>query len=276
MTRRREIDRHRRKLTEIRDIMESMKTLAYLETHKLSRLIDSQHELVTNIEAMALDFLHFYPETLPTIEPAADLVLVIGSQRGFCGNFNEVLFEHLQLMLDKNSNKKTSLIVVGQKFQPHLDEMPPDTILLEGANIAEEIRFVVERLSHTLSEKNDPFMSLYVLYHGSEDNGIVTERLLPPFSLLREEYSSFTCPPLLNMTPIEFLLELTEYYLFSALHRVLYDSLMQENQFRAQHLENAVNHLDNKTSELVRKSNALRQEEIIEEIEVILLNSTIT
>ena len=49
---------------------------------------------------------------------------------------------------------------------------------------------------------------------------------------------------------------------------------MVENHRRVQHLENATHHLDNKTDELKHKINALRQEEIIEEIEVILLNSS--
>jgi len=49
---------------------------------------------------------------------------------------------------------------------------------------------------------------------------------------------------------------------------------MIENQQRIQHLENAVHHLDDQTEELGRKINALRQEEIIEEIEVILLNAS--
>jgi len=40
-----------------------------------------------------------------------------------------------------------------------------------------------------------------------------------------------------------------------------------------QHLERATRHLDDSTEELGRKINALRQEEIIEEIEVILLNA---
>jgi F-type H+-transporting ATPase subunit gamma len=39
------------------------------------------------------------------------------------------------------------------------------------------------------------------------------------------------------------------------------------------HLEGAVQHLDTRTEELTRRSMSLRQEEIIEEIEVILLNA---
>jgi F-type H+-transporting ATPase subunit gamma len=49
---------------------------------------------------------------------------------------------------------------------------------------------------------------------------------------------------------------------------------MAENQRRVQHLEGAVDHLDERAAELTRQVNARRQEEIIEEIEVILLNAT--
>ena len=47
---------------------------------------------------------------------------------------------------------------------------------------------------------------------------------------------------------------------------------MAENERRVQHLNAAVDHLDEKSLDLQRRANALRQEEIIEEIEVILLS----
>jgi F-type H+-transporting ATPase subunit gamma len=50
---------------------------------------------------------------------------------------------------------------------------------------------------------------------------------------------------------------------------------MAENHNRLQHLEGAVNHLDDETVNLNRKLQIYRQEEITEEIEVILLNSDI-
>ncbi|PLX96564.1 MAG: ATPase, partial [Desulfuromonas sp.] len=82
-------------------------------------------------------------------------------------------------------------------------------------------------------------------------------------------------PPLLNLSPGEFLLNLTEHYLFAALHEMLYTSLKGENDRRIAHLDHAVQSLDDKTEEVNRRCNALRQEEIIEEIEVILLNSSV-
>jgi F-type H+-transporting ATPase subunit gamma len=70
------------------------------------------------------------------------------------------------------------------------------------------------------------------------------------------------------------LLELTDHYLFAALNEILYTSLMVENHQRVTHLEGAITHLDDELATLTRQSNALRQEEIIEEIEVILLNTS--
>jgi len=274
MTRRREIELHRQKLNEIRDIMDSMKTLAYMETHKLNRFIESQYSLVKNIENIAVDFLHFNPQVLPTIESTIDIILVIGSQRGFCGDFNDVLLKHLDLTDDVHTKDQTTLVLIGQKLHPLMDDTVCNKLYIEGANVAEEISNVVESIASTLITYKQQQLSLYVLHHAADGNSIVSEKLLPPFlnlSQTKKEY--FTHPPLLNVLPEAFFLELTEHYLFNTLHRILYDSLMAENMHRVQHLQNAVKHLDDKTDELARKTNTLRQEEIIEEIEIILLNT---
>ena len=68
-------------------------------------------------------------------------------------------------------------------------------------------------------------------------------------------------------------MQLVDHYLITALHKILHVSLMAENQHRIQHLERATRHLDDRTDELSHRINALRQEEIIEEFEVILLNA---
>ena len=104
---------------------------------------------------------------------------------------------------------------------------------------------------------------------------MVCTRLLPPFADLAQRRPCFSSPPLLNLSPPDFLLELTDHYLFTRLLQILYLSLTVENQQRMQHLENAVRHLDDSSEELKRKINGLRQEEIIEEIEVILLNASV-
>jgi F-type H+-transporting ATPase subunit gamma len=48
---------------------------------------------------------------------------------------------------------------------------------------------------------------------------------------------------------------------------------MAENHSRLQHMEGAIQHLDDKSEKLKRKAQTFRQEEITEEIEVILLTA---
>jgi F-type H+-transporting ATPase subunit gamma len=57
------------------------------------------------------------------------------------------------------------------------------------------------------------------------------------------------------------------------MHDVFYGSLMAENRRRLQHMEGATKRIQDKTARLQQKYNLLRQEEITEEIEVILLSN---
>ena len=273
MTRRHEQIAHRRKLSEIRNIMNSMKTLAIMATHKLERIIETQTTMLATIENIAADFLHFNPQVLPEAEPTSNIILLIGSERGFCGDFNEKLINQLDQSFSKATQSDTTLIAVGHKLHSLLDEKNRNINYIEGASVAEEIFSVVDSLSEIFA-KHQKLSSLYVLHHNSQHDELITERLLPPFKETHLKKPDNTSPPLLNLTPQDFFLELIEHYLFNSLHRILYVSLMIENQRRIQHLENATHHLDDKTDELKHKINALRQEEIIEEIEVILLNSS--
>jgi len=273
MSRRHEQVSHRNRLSEIRNIMYSMKTLSIMETLKLERYLKSQSAITESIEKIATDFLHFHSNVLPETEPVSNFVLLIGSQRGFCGDFNEQLIKELQQNFTHSTDNNTTLIAVGSKLHSLIQETHHNIVGLEGADVAEEVPSVVTALAKIFATQKDP-ASLYAIHHNNQHNDLSVEKLLPPFQDLPDEKTNELTPPLLNLTRREFFLELTEHYLFNALHRILYLSLMIENKHRTLHLENATHHLDDKTDELNRKINALRQEEIIEEIEVILLNSS--
>lgn len=270
--RRHELDNHRRKLGEIRDILGSMKALAAMESHKLSRFVEAQKAMGASIAEIAADFLCFHHGIIPEAESPLDVILVIGSERGFCGNFNDRVIEELNQHFTAEDQQRAQLIIVGSKLHPLVDKHANQNIYIQGADTADEIISVLDALAHALARYRQA-TSFCVLHHGDRPNEIMTLQLLPPFTDPPPEACVYGTPPLLNMPAISFLLELTEHYLFNALHRILFLSLMAENQQRVQHLEHATRHLDDTTEDLSRKINALRQEEIIEEIEVILLNA---
>lgn len=273
MSRRRDVELHRRSLGEVREIMYSMKTLAYMETRKLGRFLPAQRQVVQDIESMAGDFLHFHPELLPAAEGGYPVYLLVGTERGFCGDFNKGLLEPLAERRAEHGGQAPALIGVGHKLHALLDDTPGVAALLPGASVAEEVAEVLPALVQTLAELHAEHgaLSLQAICH--RDDAVVVERLLPPFRKELPPPPAEGYPPVLNLSPAAFLQALTDHYLFSALHALLYSSLMAENERRVAHLEGAVRHLDEQSAALARRANALRQEEIIEEIEVILLSS---
>ncbi len=282
MSQRRELQEHRESLGEIREIMNSMKTLAYMESRKLERYIEAQQAVVASIETAAADLLHSYPDMVPPAPgKPVRAWLVIGSERGFCGDFNQQLLAQLQQQLPQivpdiaESDAPGDLIlVVGQKLQSLLQDDPRLVAALEGASMAEDLAPLLQQLVQHLHQLQGahPHLELRAVYHSGRGD-VVVKPVLPPFVGLAKAKGRDNIPPLLNLSPAVVLGGLAEHYLFALMFQMLYASLHAENHQRLIHMEGAVKHLDERAAELLRQGNVLRQEEITEEIEVILLNA---
>ncbi len=274
MSRRHSIDTLLHSLEDIGKIMASMKNLSYMETRKLARFLDSQRRVVAGINAAARDFLAHYPHLLEAPRGTGTLYVLIGAERGFCGNFNEAVLGALDRPLDRAGAERLALVAVGTRLAAVLEDDPRLADTIRGASAAEEVPTVLNRLVQTLSrvieEWNLP--SLLVIHWDAETEEVHEVHLLPPF---REAAGpAHACPPRLNLAPESFLATLIEHYLFAALHELLYSSLMAEHQQRVRHLSGALERIDSRVRELGQRRNLLRQEEITEEIELMLLNLT--
>jgi len=275
MSRRRDMESHRRSLDEIRNIMNSMKNLSYMETRKLSHFIDVQHAVVGGIEDMAEDFLSFWPDTLATEQSdGAEVYLLAGSERGFCGDFNHALLQRFDDLSQRHASKRLHVIALGHKLHNLLQDRAGDIIFIEGAGVVEEVDKVLGQLVQQLAamQQQHQALNLYVLYF-AEPHEVKHRQLLPPFQHYLSSSPRYPHAPQLNLQPGPFILELIYHYLFAVLHEILYTSLINENRRRVSHLEGAVRHLEERSEQLHHRINVLRQEEIIEEIEVILLSA---
>lgn len=274
MTRRLDLERRRHGLAEIRNIMNSMRTLAFMETRKLERFLAAQHAVVASIETVAADLLACCPEILPVKQPTTPVCVVLGSERGFCGDFNHTLQQAMASTLQAEAPDCPLLVVAGRKLYTLLEDDARVSERIDGAGVLEEVTPLLNRLVAVLAalqQARGP-LTVFCLYHGS-DGAIAMQKLLPPFRHLQVEPAHYAHPPVLNLAPRDMLGELTEHYLFASLHAILYASLLGENRQRATHLQGAVQRLDEQAEGLARQANVLRQEEIIEEIEVILLGA---
>ena len=278
MSKRAQIQKHLAVLNEISGIMGAMKNISLMETHKLARFLAHQHRVLAGIEAAATDFLCHHPQFAYRTESTASGVMVaIGSQRGFCGDFNESLVDAISQYEAEVTKQPHSLLVVGRRLASRLDKKTPVIASFDGPSVAEEVQPVLHRIMSALTELQSReggtgLSSVKVIAHHEGDNQLSVRSILPAPNR-RIDASRYAYPPLLNLAPSTFFIELAHHYLWAQMHDVFYSSLMAENRRRLQHMEGAIQRMDEKAGEMQRKHNMLRQEEITEEIEVIMLSN---
>ncbi len=274
MSKRRDLETQIHSLDDIREIMNAMKNLSLMETHRLSRFLDTQRRVVTSIEAAADDFFSFYPHLFPREEGARRVSVLIGSERGFCGDFNESLLRALNK--DAQIDRERTVIIVGSKLAAKVGADAHVAASIDGAGVAEEVQPVLVRLMDALSGPDalpaEPGPLHLTVFHHQGDDGTVRVSELRPFRPPDAKSQYCPYPPMLNVAAESFLAGMAEQYLVAALHEFLYSSLMAENQRRMRHMDGAVRRLERTSSDLLRRRNILRQEEITEEIEIIMLS----
>lgn len=270
MTKQIEIEQRIEMMQDVCEIINAMKNLAYMDFLKISRLEKTQAEMIKLMEGAAADLIYFHSD-LKLEMPLPKLFILIGSERGFCGGFNHILLKKFNRYIKENAIQSPLLVSIGAKFNS-ISEW--DTLQsINGPAVAQEVDQVVSKLVQTVYEilKTHGELNVTVVYHNSKSE-IVFKSILPPFQSLDLRIASST-PPQINLKPKILLQKLSEQYLYAVLHEIFFKSLKAEYQQRTEHLDTAVNRFQDNIDSLNLTKKMLRQEEITEEIEVILLSS---
>lgn len=275
MTERRKILQRSASLGEIDEILGAMKSLAFVEVHRIANFIDAQRQAVELIELAAADFVAGYGDRLPPSERAGDIVCLLGAERGLCGDFNGKLLDAAAAHADVIAAAE-QVVVVGTRLGDAYGEK--SHVVIEGPSVVEEVPAVIARLVNTLAaafaEQADPARPVGVLLLYQDAEGVRLRRLLPfappAVGPLRHAF-----PLQLQLAPQDFFRELVEHYLYGILHAAFYESLLEENRQRLEHMQRARDKLAENLSDLDRRQRKLRQEEITEEIELILLSADV-
>lgn len=275
MSHRREIARRLESLSDIAGIMSAMKGLALMEIHHLTDFLACQRRMVAGIEDVAADFLLSHSRFRNAEPVQEELCVLVGSEQGFCGDFNDSLLLTLNGLWQEQT-PPFRRIIVGQRLASRIGEQTRAGLIVPGALVADEVPGVLlhltQALIHALASKDLTGYGLSVLYHCSIAGDIRLRRLLPlPDLPMPHPVPAY--PAELDLSPADFFDGLTTHYLHAVLNEVLYSSLMAENQQRQAHMDRALQRLDHDTARLRLKYNIQRQEEITEEIELILLSA---
>jgi F-type H+-transporting ATPase subunit gamma len=270
MSKRLEVKGRLKALGEIRNILSAMKNLATIEMSKVGRYLEAQQRCAEAAETALADFEGSFGDPLAGQSFGTEPVWVlVGSERGFCGAFNESLLGWFRQM--EGEQDAVRLWVVGRKLALKLEGHPRLAGWLEGPDTAEEVPDVIVSLAGRLAER--PTGNLRVVFHDG------FEAMDPPTVLYPFEgpegvsTPTFPYPPLTQLSSTDLYRRLLEQRLLFQLLRAFQASFMAENRQRLQHMEGAIQSLEKKLDRLHLKFNSLRQEEITEELEMILLGA---
>lgn len=246
---------------ELSEIVSAMKNMAEVELHRTTRIERNQEQaLATALEGMTL-LLQAAPQLTAPTPLLQTVLIVLGSERGFCGGFNEQLVRAL-----KDAHQPgEAVLVVGGRLAGKLGALESLTVF-PGPATADEVLPCVQQLVEHLLSLPMP-LGLRVLGHGPH---ALEHKLLLP------------CPKVADIAPVVHVdlpsapgllfEELQWQCVHQGLLRAMLVSLQRENRMRLQQMEGAREHLDELIDTLRLRLNTLRQQEIVEEIETILVD----
>ena len=258
-----------RSLRDIESILNAMKSLSLVEITKISRFYSTQQELFRTVESALADFQQFYGAMPGVTAPGmGSLYVLIGSERGFCGGFNEPIQKKIER--EPSTGTPVKLVLVGRKLAIRFLEDKRVVAFLDGPSAAEEIPLVISQLAKVLARF--PVSSWKIIHNHYSNEGSRIEITCPFEFSDRKALPTFQFAPLLNLPPSELRPQLFEQYLFALFYGIFYLSFMAENHERLRHMDGALNKLREEEQRLRQLSNSLRQEAITEELEVIMLS----
>jgi F-type H+-transporting ATPase subunit gamma len=259
---------------EVRAILAAIKNMALAELHRLAGLHENQRRAMRTVERAAADFVAFHPPSRS--EGVLQACIVVGSERGFCGEFNAAL---AQAASARHAHGERVLLV-GSRLAERAAQVELTLEAVLGANVTEELAPTIERVLAWLEEvQRDAPGAVHVsALLQDPDAPHLLQRTLVPLPLSQAPAAAdaaprTTDPPCLSLPPQDFLRALADQALMLSLHELFSVSLIAENRRRLEHMEGALRRLDETTAVLGRRMHAARQEDITQEIEVIMLSA---
>jgi F-type H+-transporting ATPase subunit gamma len=263
MSQRREIEARLALYEDLAGILRAMRSFALTELHRVTRREAAQSEVVATLSATLADMAPALPALSEPPRCTGDIWLLLGSVRGFCGSFNEDVLRAWRAAGGANS----PTVAAGERLAAGMDDNAAH-FAIAGPIGALDAPAAVDRILLALGEARRFIpgeAGLMVCFR--DETAARSERLLP---LSLPAAANGTPLPLTLEAPIRVAEQVIQHFLFHTLVARLLHAVRVENHMRLAQMENALQHLDHRSEELQRRRNHLRQEEIVEEIELIL------
>jgi F-type H+-transporting ATPase subunit gamma len=255
---------HLRLFDELRQIVTAMRNLAYAELQRLERAIAAQ----SRAQVCILQALADVSGNESNDAAKTRIRLIIGTERGFCGGFNEHLAELMQKFARQDED--AIWIVAGSRLADRTKDVIANSITVPGSSTTEECPSIVDGWLGALLDRAGSLLvpdaiDLRVMHHDALQTS--ETQLLPHPPLPR----STRGPRPLQTLPNKNLLPwLTTDCLRICLLGACYASLVQENRWHLLQMQRAQDHLDEAAARMRRRYFLARQTDITTELETLM------
>lgn len=263
---------------ELLSVVRTMKSLAAVNIRQFEEAAHSLDDYAEVMETAWQVFLRHHSLSTGRKQPQAALFLVIGSDQGMCGQFNEQLAEAVEQKLGemKERSIEVRLWVSGERIERNLEdavEKTPRRFPLPGSIeiIGDRVFEIIAALGEDVIEPGA--RSLYLFHNrlkGSSSFRQETLRLLPLDELWTRRFAQRDWPgrniPQLGAGRAEVFSELLRQYLFTSVYRGFAQSMASENAARLASMQAAEKNIREMREELTSKYREARQMSITEEL----------
>lgn len=270
MRRRGELRTREHALAQVREVLAAMKNLSLAESMKLRPAFEAQRSGLEVLERAFADFMDHYGHGRMPAPAPRNVILLIGSERGFCGAFNEAVWQELERLPDDPAAR---LVLAGSRLALRYGERPRVALSVPAPARPHEVAQVLESLFPLLRGAGGTGpAALMVIYNEDTPAGPVARVARPFLDLQPRQRRLFPYPPVLHRAPGGMLSDLADEYLAALVRHLFLTSSIAENSQRARRLDGAVHEVDRRLQDLRFRLNATMQEGTTEEIEEIMLS----
>ncbi len=270
------LSRRTETMQSIRGIVRTMKTMSAINAAPYERAA----EAIDDWRDTVLDALHAFLRCNGPLSRASGAdpqraLIVMGSDHGLCGNYNELLAHEVTLGPNMEQAK---VICVGAQLEDALmgEGITPIATLLPPANTDGLIRLasqLITRLDAMRAKLDADDLVVHLVYTQRGAHGLqspVTQALLPIDpdlldALAQQPWVSRSLPHF-SMPAPDLLASLVHNLVFATLYRAAAEALVTENAARLARMQQAEQSVDEKLEDLRSETRTVRQSEITTEL----------
>jgi len=260
-------------LNELLEIVSAIRAMAASQMQQALRSLEAIRDYSKQIREALSEASTLLPPAR-AIEVAArpdqSGLVVFCAEHGLCGSFNEHPLREAE-RASAASDGGLALIVVGTRGAQICRErgVSPDLVLpmaTHCAGVTAAARRVAAELYRMFSERRIAGVDVvYAEYAGAQLPRIERRRLLP-FEAPAAQESSMRLPPIINLRPRRLFDDIVSEYFFATLENAAMQSFFSENSTRFRTMEAARQNIQNKSGELTKLMQRLRQDSVTNEI----------